>query len=136
MENPSSDAVSPGAGPEVAKSEARDIKKDMRKDDIPPLTLLLVTKLSRSLGLAFEVTMLSVLVTFSTYMRAKTIDGYYFTQKATLWGLVLHRATSTKVSISRDTDLYLRCSACCRSHSTGNDTCNAGGSIKSCETCF
>lgn len=96
MDDSGSNAVSPGPGPEASKSEAKE-KKDMGKGDISPLTRLLVEKLSRSLGLTFELAMLAVMITFSTYMRGKTIDGYYFTQKATLWGLVLHRTTSSKV---------------------------------------
>ncbi len=98
MEKSCSNEVFPTSSPNTERAKDRGVSIAMGKGDTPPLTYLLVEKLSRSLNLKFEVALLSVLVTFSTYMRAKTIDGYYFTQKATLWGLLLHRSSNSKVS--------------------------------------
>lgn len=98
MENSSSNADPASTVTKAVKAEIKEKPEQMGRGDIPSLVVLLVEKLCRSLGLTFEVAMLSILVTFSTYMRAKTIDGYYFTQKATLWGLVLHGTTDSKVS--------------------------------------
>lgn len=73
----------------------------MERSDISPLVLLLVDRLSKSLALRFEVAMLSVLVIFLTYMRATTIRGYYFSQKAILWGAVESSARKGKVRASK-----------------------------------